>query len=239
MIARGTRGPGSADPIVIIAVVLLAYYFLTGSLQGPIQNAGRDPLAFVAFVIAIGLGITVHEFMHAYMANRQGDDTARLMGRLTLNPLAHFDVFGTLLLVVAGFGYGKPVPFNESRLRGAFGVTLVALAGPFANLGLAAVCAVPLRFAALLPAGYARVLEVVVFYNCVLFVFNLLPIPPLDGANVVYGLLSPAQRWAWRSYQQYGPMLLLLLLLVGGRILFTIVFGPAQFIASLLLGASF
>jgi len=239
VIARGTRGPGSADPIVIIAVVLLAYYFLTGGLQGPIQNAGRDPLAFVAFVTAIGLGITVHEFMHAYMANRQGDDTARLMGRLTLNPLAHFDVFGTILLVVVGFGYGKPVPFNESRLRGAFGVTLVALAGPLANLGLAAVCAVPLRFAALLPVEYARVLEAIVFYNCVLFVFNLLPIPPLDGANVVYGLLSPAQRWAWRSYQQYGPMLLMLLLLVGGRFLFTIVFGPAQLVASLLLGAPF
>jgi len=239
VIARGTRGPGSADPIVIIAVVLLAYYFLTGGLQGPIQNAGRDPLAFVAFVTAIGLGITVHEFMHAYMANRQGDDTARLMGRLTLNPLAHFDVFGTILLVVVGFGYGKPVPFNESRLRGAFGVTLVALAGPLANLGLAAVCAVPLRFAALLPVEYVRFLEVVVFYNCVLFVFNLLPIPPLDGANVVYGLLSPAQRWAWRSYQQYGPMLLMLLLLVGGRFLFTIVFGPAQLVASLLLGAPF
>lgn len=239
MIARGPRAPGSADPIVIIAVVLLAYYFLTGGLQGPIQNAGRDPLAFVAFVTAIGLGITVHEFMHAYMANRQGDDTARLLGRLTLNPLAHFDLFGTLLLVVAGFGYGKPVPFNESRLRGALGVTFVALAGPLANLALAAACAVPLRFAALLPEEYVRMLEVIVFYNCVLFVFNLLPIPPLDGANVVYGLLSPAQRWAWRSYQQYGPMLLLLLLLVGGRILFTLVFGPAQLVASFLLGARF
>lgn len=245
MIARGTRGPSGLDPIVLIAVVLLIFYAFTGSLYPPISAVLRNPaspqawLAFISFGVAVLLGITVHEFMHAYMANRHGDDTARLLGRLSLNPLAHFDLFGTLLLVVAGFGYGKPVPFNESRLRGAFGVTLMALAGPLANLALAAVCAVPLRFAALLPAEYVQVLEAIVVINCVLFVFNLLPIPPLDGANVVYGLLSPAQRWAWRSYQQYGPMLLLLLLLLGGRLLFTIVFGPAQFLAGLLVGARF
>ena len=233
MIARGTRGPGGLDPIFLIAIVLLVSAFFQGGLHSPIQNAGRNPLGFVAFAVAIALGITVHEFMHAYMANRQGDDTARLMGRLTLNPLAHFDIFGTVLLVIAGFGYGKPVPFNESRLRGAFGVTLVALAGPLANLGLAAVSAVPLRFAGTLPAGYRSFLDAIVYYNCVLFVFNLLPVPPLDGANVVYGLLSPAQRWAWRAYQQYGPMLLLLLLLVGGPVLYTLVVEPSMWLASL------
>jgi hypothetical protein len=146
VIARGARGPGSVNPLLLIAIVLLVFYFLTGSLQSPIQNAARDPIAFIAFLIAIVLGITVHEFMHAYAAHRLGDDTGRLMGRMTLNPLAHFDLFGTLLLVVAGFGYGKPVPFNESRLRSTMSVALVALAGPAANFAIAALCALPLRF---------------------------------------------------------------------------------------------
>ena len=212
--------------MLLIALVLLVLYFLSGSLQSPIQNAQRDPIAFVAFVIAIILGITVHEFMHAYAAHQLGDDTGRLMGRMTLNPLAHFDLFGTLLLVVAGFGYGKPVPFNESRLRSSSSVALVAL------------CAIPLRFGAADPFGgaYTEVLAFVVYYNCVLGIFNLVPIPPLDGSNVVYGLLPPRQQYSWRQFQQYGPILLLLLLFFGGRLLFQLVFGPAQSLANLLVG---
>ncbi len=238
MIARGA-GPFRGNPIAIIALVLLLFYFLTGGLQGPIQNASRDPVAFVGFVVAIVLGITVHEFMHAYAAHRLGDDTGRLLGRLSLNPLAHFDLFGTLLLVVAGFGYGKPVPFNESRLRGPLGVSLIAIAGPLSNVAIAGLAAIPIRFggADLLGGAYYEVLRLVVIYNCVLAVFNILPIPPLDGSNVVYGLLPPRQQFAWRSYQQYGPLLLLGLLLVGGRFLFTIVLLPAQILASALLGA--
>ena len=225
--------------MLLIALVLLVLYFLTGSLQSPIQNAARDPIAFVAFIVAIVLGITVHEFMHAYTAHRLGDDTGRLLGRMTLNPMAHFDLFGTLLLVVAGFGYGKPVPFNESRLRSSSSVALVALAGPAANFAIAALCAIPLRFGAADPFGgaYTEILAFVVYFNCVLGIFNLVPIPPLDGSNVVYGLLPPRQQYTWRQFQQYGPMLLLLLLFVGQRLLFQIVFGPAQALANLLVGA--
>jgi Zn-dependent protease len=224
--------------MLLIALVLLVLYFLTGSLQSPIQNAARDPIAFVAFVIAIVLGITVHEFMHAYAAHRLGDDTGRLMGRMTLNPMAHFDLFGTLLLVVAGFGYGKPVPFNESRLRSPSSVALVALAGPAANFVIAALCAIPLRFGAADPFGgaYTEILAFVVYFNCVLGIFNLIPIPPLDGSNVVYGLLPRAQQYTWRQFQQYGPILLLALLFFGGRVLFQIVFGPAQSLANLFVG---
>ena len=227
--------------MLLIALVLLVLYFLTGSLQSPIQNAARNPTAFIAFVIAIVLGITVHEFMHAYAAHRLGDDTGRLMGRMTLNPLAHFDLFGTLLLVVAGFGYGKPVPFNESRLRSSSSVALVALAGPAANFAIAALCAIPLRFGGVDPFGgaYTVILSLVVYYNCVLGIFNLIPIPPLDGSNVVYGLLPPRQQYSWRTYQQYGPMLLLLLLFFGGRLLFQVVFGPAAALAVLLVGHRF
>jgi len=238
MIARGYRGPGSTNPMLLIALVLLVLYFLTGSLQSPIQNAARDPVAFIAFLIAIVLGITVHEFMHAYAAHRLGDDTGRLMGRMTLDPRAHFDLFGTLLLIVVGFGYGKPVPFNESRLRSAASVSLVALAGPAANFVIAALCAIPLRFGTATAFGsvYHEVLVFVVYYNCVLGIFNLVPIPPLDGSNVVYGLLPPRQQYAWRGYAQYGPFLLLALVFFGSRVIQSLVFGPAQALATLLVG---
>ncbi|HKW78472.1 MAG TPA: site-2 protease family protein [Candidatus Limnocylindria bacterium] len=224
--------------MLILGLVLLLYAWLQGSLVSPVQRAAEDPIGFVAFVIAIVLGITVHEFMHAYTAHRLGDDTARLMGRMSLNPLAHLDPFGTLLLVLAGFGYGKPVPFNESRLRSTVGVTFVALAGPVANIALAALCAIPLRFGtgAALGSAYENVLAAVVLWNCVLAIFNLVPIPPLDGANVVYGLLPPRQQYAWRTYQQYGPFILLFVLLLAPRVLAALVFGPAQGIARFLVG---
>lgn len=228
------------NPLLIIGLLLLLYAFISGGLVSPVQRAADDPVRFIGFVIAVVLGITVHEFMHAYAATRLGDDTARLMGRLSLNPMAHLDPFGTLLIVLAGFGYGKPVPFNESRLRSALGVSGVALAGPFANLVLAALCALPLRFGGIDPLGgaYSVILESIVLWNCVLAVFNLIPIPPLDGSNVVYGLLPPQQRYMWRTFQQYGPILLLLLLFFGARILSAIVFEPALFLARLFVGAN-
>ncbi len=237
MIARGLGGPGS-NPILLIALVLLVFAFLRGTLAAPLRSLQTDPNVFVGFVIAIVLGITVHEFMHAYTAHRLGDDTARLLGRMSLNPVVHFDIFGTLLLVLAGFGYGKPVPVNEARLRGAFASSMVSLAGPLANFAIAAVCAIPLRLgtADALGSGYVEILAGVVYFNCLLGVFNLIPIPPLDGSNVVFGLLPPKQQWDLRPYLQYGPMLLLLLLLFGGQILFPLVLGPARAIFSALTG---
>src|SRR2546430_3792621 len=157
------------NPLLILGLVLLLYAFLRGGLVSPVQRAASDPIGFVAFVIAIVLGITVHEFMHAYAATRLGDDTARLMGRLSLNPMAHLDPFGTLLIVLAGFGYGKPVPFNESRLRSAVGVSAVALAGPFANLVCRLLLEQKQRFSdvTLFRGAYGTVLQEIVFYNCV------------------------------------------------------------------------
>lgn len=242
MIARGA-GPFGGNPFGILIIVLLLFYFFTGGLASPIQNAGRDPVGFVGFLIAIGLGITVHEFMHAWTAHRFGDDTGRLMGRLTLDPRAHLDVFGSLLIVLIGFGYGKPVPVNEARLApGRIGMTFVSVAGPLTNIALAAVAAIPLRFGAadVLGGSYERVLVSVVIFNCLLGIFNLLPIPPLDGSKVVYGLLPPKQAWAWRSYEQYGPFILLavLFLLPYMRIdvLTPLVWLPAGAIATFLVG---
>ena len=237
---RGLGGPGGLDPLLLIGLVLLAYGWLRGGLVSPVQRAADDPLGFVSFIIAIVLGITVHEFMHAYAAHRLGDDTARMLGRLSLNPMAHLDPFGTLLLVLAGFGYGKPVPFNESRLRSSVAVTLVALAGPLANLALAALCAIPLRFgsAGTLGVVYEGILGDIVVWNCILAVFNLLPIPPLDGANVVYGLLPPRQQYSWRTFQQYGPFILLFVLLLAPSVINSIVFVPARALIRLLVGGS-
>ncbi len=239
--------PGGNNPMLFMGLVLLVLAFFRGGLFGPIQGVIRDPtsaaawIQFIGFVFAIVLGITVHEFMHAYAAHRLGDDTGKLLGRLTLNPAAHFDFFGSLLLVLAGFGYGKPVPFNESRLRGAAAVSVVAIAGPLSNFALAALCAIPLRFGGVDPLGgaYRDVLLSIVFINCLLGVFNLLPIPPLDGSNVVYGLLPPRQQYSWRQVQQYGPLILLALFFFGGSLLQQIVYGPALALASALTGLRF
>lgn len=248
MIARGAS-PFGGNPFGILILVILLFSFLQGGLASPIQNAARDPVGFVAFVIAIALGITVHEFMHAYTAHRFGDDTAKHMGRLSLDPRAHLDIFGSLLIVLIGFGYGKPVPVNEGRLQnGRLGLALVSAAGPLMNLALAAVAAIPLRFGATdtfggqLAGDYEKVLFLVVLYNCLLAIFNLVPIPPLDGSKVVYGLLPARQAYSWRvGVEPYGAFILIavifLLPYLGINVLGPFIIGPAQTIAGLLLGS--
>jgi len=217
VIARGA--PFRDNPFGMFLVVIVLLALVTGGVAGPIRGVLRDPAsaeawtAFVGFVIAIALGITAHEFMHAFTAHRFGDDTAKHEGRLTLDPRAHLDVFGSLLILLIGFGYGRPVPVNEARLRGGLAMSLVSLAGPLTNIALAAVAAIPLRVgtADVIGGAYEEIIGTVVVVNCFLAVFNLLPIPPLDGSRVVYGLLPPRQAHAWRTYEQYGPFILIAL----------------------------
>ncbi len=246
MIARGGRGPFGQDPILVFFVILALINL--PSLLGLLDEAVANPVQFWSFIAAIVLGITVHEYMHAYLAHRLGDETARLMGRLTLNPLAHLDLLGSLFLLLFRFGYGKPVPVNEARLQGGrLGAAAVAMAGPLTNLALAAVCAIPLRTGAVAsaPLGvYKDFLVAMVVYNTLLFVFNLIPIPPLDGSRVVYGFLPPRQAYQWRTYEQYGPFLLLALIflipsLLRINVLAVVVQAPAAFIARTLLGPGF
>ncbi|MDE3101199.1 MAG: site-2 protease family protein [Chloroflexota bacterium] len=248
MVARGSRGGpfGGGNALPWLVLLFLAYAFLVGGVASPIRNASSDPVGFAAFLIAIVLGVTVHEFMHAYTAHRFGDDTGRLLGRMTLDPRAHFDLWGSLLIVFLGFGYGKPVPVNESRLSpGRLGMALVSLAGPLTNFVLAAVAAIPLRFGAgaALGTDYERILLTIVEINCLLGVFNLLPVPPLDGSNVVYGLLPPREAWTWRSYQQYGLVILLAILFflpyLGVDVITPLVVRPGQAIASFFIGGGF
>jgi len=240
VIARGASGPFGTNPILFLFIILAILN--VGSLSDLFDFAVREPVKFWSMIAAIVLGITFHEFMHAYSAHRLGDDTARLMGRLTLNPLAHFDLLGSLFLLLLRFGYGKPVPVNEARLAGGRrGGSVVSFAGPMTNLVLATVCALPLRFGgAALNEVYATLLIWMVSINVSLFIFNLLPIPPLDGSRVLYGFLPPRQADWWRSYEHYGPFILLgaLFILPMMRVdVFTpLVRVPTAFLTRVLLG---
>lgn len=176
------------------------------------------PSAAVAFLLGLVVGITVHEAAHATSAYLLGDDTAYRDGRVTLNPVSHLDVLGSLMLLMAGFGWGKPTPVVPSKLRGGvFGPVAVALAGPVSNLLIVAVCAALY----LLPpfqdrGGYLFILVIMMaFTNALLFVFNLIPIPPLDGAKVIFPFLPRAFDGFVIFMNQYGPMILLGLILVS------------------------
>ncbi|MDQ3604428.1 MAG: site-2 protease family protein [Actinomycetota bacterium] len=176
------------------------------------------PSAAVAFLLGLVIGITVHEASHATSAYLLGDDTAYRDGRVTLNPISHLDLLGSLMLLMAGFGWGRPTPVVPSKLRGGvFGSVAVALAGPVSNLLIVAVCAALY----LLPpfrdqAGYLFILVVMVaFTNALLFVFNLIPIPPLDGSKVIFPFLPRFLDGFVAFMNQYGPMILLGLILVS------------------------
>jgi len=193
----------------------------------------------IVVAIMLLIGFPVHEFAHALAAYRLGDGTAKLFGRLTLNPVAHFDPLGGILLAVSfigsgfGFGWAKPTPVNPANLAGGRrGEAMVAAAGPLSNLVLAAAAALPLRFilntnlATEIPDLIILILGLFVYINLVLMVFNLLPIPPLDGSKVLFAFLPPRLAWQWRPIlEQYGFILLLLLFFlppgnsIGGQIL--------------------
>ncbi|MEK7143008.1 MAG: site-2 protease family protein [Patescibacteria group bacterium] len=148
-------------------------------------NLISNPLQFIAFLVAILGAISIHEFAHAFTANLYGDNTPKLMGRLTLNPFAHLDLWGTIFLLLAGFGWGKPVIVNPQNFKNPRLDNLtVSLAGPISNLILAVILGLILRFFNL-PAFLSSMLEILIFFNLVLMIFNLIPIPPLDGSKIL------------------------------------------------------
>ena len=162
-----------------------------------IQYLFSDPAIFVAFLAAIVLALTFHEYAHAYVAYRLGDTTAADAGRLTLNPLSHLDLVGTLCLVLVGFGWGKPVPINEANLRDRrWGALWVSLAGPLSNVALALAIAAVSR---LLGGSVGELVAVFFMFfagvNLVLAAFNLIPVPPLDGSAILFSLLPRLQVW--------------------------------------------
>ncbi len=171
--------------------------------------------ALIAAAIIIFVAFPIHEFAHAMAAFQLGDSTAKLFGRVTLDPRAHIDPMGAILLLVAGFGWAKPTPVNPYNLRGGrSGEALVALAGPLSNLILAALAALPLRYIVTVgmdvPPILFSTLSLLVLFNLLLMIFNLIPIPPLDGSKVVFALMDRQTEMRWRPVlEQYGFLLLI------------------------------
>lgn len=189
-----------------------------------IQLLLNQPLAFVISAIALITAITVHEFAHAWTATRLGDPTPRMQGRLTLNPIAHLDPLGTLMLLLAGFGWGKPVQFDPYNLENPRrDAAVISLAGPFSNLVSAAFFSIILRlflFTFSPFAIFANILYPFITLNIVLAVFNLLPIHPLDGGKVLVGLLPRKDAIKVDQFlNTYGMFILIILIfpVFGGK----------------------
>jgi Zn-dependent protease len=200
------------------------------------------------FLIPLALSLSVHEWAHAWSAARLGDDTARRMGRLTLNPLSHIDPVGTILLPLLGipFGWAKPVPVNPARFRSDIpmrtGMMITAAAGPLSNVLLAVICTVV--FALLVRSnpdfmdrgkGPVSLLVDGMSLNLMLAIFNLLPIPPLDGSRVVDGLISRRLRPAWETFTRYGPIVLLLVIFAPSFMGFSLIDWPYRQSINMLL----
>ena len=176
----------------------------------------QSPLFAVMLVLGFVLGITIHEAAHAFTAWRLGDNTPYRQGRVTLNPAEHLDPLGSVLLVVAGFGWGKPVQIDPSRIRGGMlGPVAVALAGPVSNLVVVVACAVLYRFAVFQEGYFLVAIAAFAFTNALLFVFNLIPIPPLDGSKILYPFLPRTLNGFVGWMNEYGPYVLLGLFLLG------------------------
>ena len=205
----------------------------------------------IAAVITLLIAFTFHEYAHAWMAATYGDDTPRLFGRLTLNPLAHLDLMGSLMLIFTGFGWAKPVPINPHKIerQSPAGLMLVAASGPASNFFLALLAAIPLRFGWVTPTAALVSFLPTFFQFCLYFmytnlglmVFNLLPLPPLDGEEILLYFLPAEWQMKWESMRFYGRYFLVFLLLVApmlGFSLVSVVLSPIIFgMARLLLGS--
>lgn len=201
------------DILVLIGVVLL---FLWSTGFG--NQILRNPLSLVASLVALAIAITVHEANHAWVATLLGDETPRQMGRVSLNPLRHLDPFGTLMIFVAHFGWGKPVMFNPSNLRinPRIGSGIVAFAGPVANILAAIVFLLPFRFQQQIDPTLADFITQIVRLNIGLAAFNLIPVPPLDGFSVLTGVLPGPLASIIEPLRKYGFLILLALLFLPG-----------------------
>lgn len=201
-----------------------------------------EPASIVLIAIFLLVAFPVHEFSHAAAAYLQGDATAKLFGRMTLNPIVHFDPLGGMMTIVSAlftpfiFGWAKPTPVNPANLRDRRnGEVIVALAGPASNLVMAIVGAFVYRVIdALAPEAPVFLVEVVglfVVFNVALSLFNLIPVPPLDGSVLLFRFLSPRQAWEVRPIlTQYGIFILLIVIFVLSRPLTDVIFGVSRFL---------
>lgn len=185
----------------------------------PLELMLDDPLAFLLFAIAVVWAITLHEYAHALAADLQGDRMPRAFGRLTINPAKHLDPLGTILIFLVGFGWGKPVEFRREALSSQrFGAAIVALAGPLMNLLLAFVTALVALVVFPRTDSRAVILFLDRFFllNVLLAVFNLIPLPPLDGSRLLTIFLPPKRQNVIFFLDRYGFIILLALVFFGG-----------------------
>ncbi len=205
------------------------------------DQGGNWLLWRIVYWIPLLLSLTVHEFAHAWSAWKLGDDTAARMGRMTLNPMAHIDPIGTVLLPLMGvpFGWAKPVPVNPVRFRRDVtmrqGMMITAVAGPVANVllaiaGMALVIALAAANVGFLSPVVLSLLTQVIAINVILAVFNMLPIPPLDGSRVADGLMPHAWRPQWERFLRYGPLALLGVILLPGFLGFSLFSYPVNLV---------
>lgn len=229
--------------VLLFVLVALGFSLLFNLFQGnPLHPAFNvEQLLFLA--IAFLVAIDVHEFGHAVSALLLGDSTARDHGRVTLNPLAHLDPFGTLMILVTfiggiGIGWGKPVPITPRRIAyGRWGVAIVSVAGVLANLITALIISIFLHLPFWMNAGPSiapaiQLLLIIAEINIFLAAFNFcIPLPPLDGFNFLASIVPPL--WAWRMHQiePYGPMILLLLVIASQ--MHILLFNPLQILVAL------
>ncbi len=203
----------------------------------------------IAVLIAVGLGMTVHEFAHNYVAHLMGDYVPAQQGRLTLNPLVHINWVGWLMFALIGFGILGSAPIAAHRMRNPrWGFLAAVAAGPLSNLLLAIIFAIvfqlilPLAVAGNAPIFLVNIIVIIIRFNVLLFLFNILPFFPLDGWHIIYALLPPpqAQLWGspqWRQYSQYAFFGMILLSFTGIINIFGILIGgPMNFITGILLG---
>lgn len=208
-----------------------------------------DPLTVLYFVVTLVPAIVLHELAHGVVADRMGDTTPRLMGRLTLNPVKHADPFGTLILpgllllpYLFGrggpvFGYAKPMPVNTANLRNPDRQMMtIALAGPVTNLLLAVAGALVLRFVGLGAGILTEFLGIWITLNVILAVFNIMPIPPLDGSKVLAMFLPPRAREVYRSWEPYGALFMLVVFFLFPGAIFAIVGPVVEGLLALLVG---
>lgn len=198
-----------------------------------ISTLFSNPILFVISILGLLVAIAIHEAAHAFMAERLGDPTPRLQGRTTLNPLAHLDPIGTVLILFTGFGWGKPVEFDAFNLKNPRkDAALISIVGPLSNFVLAILCSLILytitflNQASFLTIGYL-ILVPVIQMNLVLGLFNLLPIHPLDGFKIVGGILPEDQAAKWYELQRFGFIFLIVLIIpFGGSSLLSTLLNP-------------
>ncbi|MCY3973796.1 MAG: site-2 protease family protein [Candidatus Dadabacteria bacterium] len=203
-----------------------------------------DPYQIAITAVVILFVLTVHEFSHALAADALGDDTARRLGRLTLNPLAHLDFLGTALFFIAGFGWAKPVPVNPYNLRNPKkDMIVIAAAGPLSNLLTAIIGGFVIRAAmegGLLMTQTGElvraILVLLVFYSIALAVFNLIPIPPLDGSRILYGILPDGIAEFYARFEKVGMLVLFGIFIFAREGAMRVLWGPVDWMFRLFTG---